>query len=131
MGQGTLVTGQINDAQTLVKKLDSAGTPPKVAMWYFYDDAQEWRLILAIPEFDSLLPQKEAVAYQRVAKALTSLSLTSLALSDLKLVRTEFPLVRAIQMLLRTSPYAVGVAHFTDTTLNGIFMKEMIVLRSA
>ena len=82
-------------------------------------------------DVDSLLPQKEAVAYQRVAKVLTSLTLTSLALSDLKLVRTDFPLVKAIQVILRTPANSVGVAHFSDTTLNGIFMKEMVVLRSA
>jgi hypothetical protein len=131
MGQNALVANQVSDAQTLIKKLDIAGTPPKVAMWYFYDDVEQWRLILAIPELDALLPKQEAVAYQRVAKVVTSLTLTSLALSDIKLVRTDFALVKAIQILMRTPPTALVVAHFSDTTLNGIFMKEMIILRSA
>ena len=131
MGQSALVESQIADAISLVKNLDATGAAPTFAMWYFYDDAGEWRLVLAGPAFDALLPKQEAVAYRRLAEAMASLSLSSLSLSDLKLVTTKSPLVQAIRMLVGTPPDGVVRAHFSDTTLNGIFIKEMIVIRSA
>lgn len=131
MGQSAVVESQIADAISLVKNLDKTGAAPTLAMWYFYDDAGEWRLVLAGPTFDALLPKQEAVAYRRLAEAMASLSLSSLSLSDLKLVTTKSPLVQAIRLLVGTPPDGVVRAHFSDTTLNGIFIKEMIVIRSA
>ena len=131
MGEETLVESQITDAIALINKLDSAGTPPTLAVWYFYDDAAEWRLIIAGPSFDGLLPKQEPVAYRKIVEAMAATSLSSLAISDLKLVRTDSPLPKALRRLVGTGPSGIARSHFIDTSLNGIFIKEMIILRSA
>jgi len=102
-----------------------------VAIWYFYDDADEWRLLLAGPAFDALLPKQEAIAYRKLAEAMSSLSLPSLGVSDLKLIETKSPLAQSLRRLVGTGPQGIVRAHFTNTTLNGIFIKEMIIMRSA
>lgn len=131
MGEKTLVESKIPDATRLIQKLDADGSSPSLAAWYFYDDADEWRLLIAGPAFDALLPKHEPVAYRKLVEAMASLSLASLSVSDLKLVSTNSPLPRALRLLIRTGPIGVAQAHFTNTTLNGIFMKEMFILRSA
>jgi hypothetical protein len=131
MGEKALVETQVTDAVELIRKLDDVGAPPNLAVWYFYDDAGDWRLIIAGPEFDALLPNKEAVAYRKVVDAMASLSLSSLTVSDVKLVHSQSPLSRALRSLIRTPPNGIVRAHFADTTLNGIFIKEMVILRSA
>jgi hypothetical protein len=131
MGDKALVESQVVDAIALTKELDSEGASPTLSVWYFYDDAAEWRLIIAGPTFDALLPKQEPVAYRKVVEAMAATSLSSLAISDLKLVRTDNPLPEALRRLVGTGPNGIARAHFTDTSLNGIFIKEMIILRSA
>jgi hypothetical protein len=131
MGEEALVESQVADAIEFIKQLDQDGVSPMLAVWYFYDDAAEWRLILAGPSFDALLPKQEALAYRKVVDALSAVHLSSLAASDVKLIESKAPLARAIRMLIGTPPNATARAHFSNTTLNGLFIRHMIVLRSA
>lgn len=131
MGEKALVEGLINDSITLVRKLDSNKVAPTLVVWYFYEDADVWRLLIAGPAFNQLLPKKEALAYQKISEAISSTDLQSLTISFVKLVESSDPLPRSLKSLVRTPPNGIIQAHFSDTTLNRIFIKEMIVLRSA
>jgi hypothetical protein len=131
MGEKALVENLITDAVGLVQKLDERGTPPTFAAWYYYDDAEEWRLLVAVPKLDTLLPKQEAVAYQKVIEALTESSPTMLGISYLKLVATNYPLLKALKFLVGTGPTGIARVHCKDCTMNGIFIKEVIILRSA
>jgi hypothetical protein len=131
VGESALVESKVADAISLVQKLDATGSSPTLAAWYYYDDADEWRLLIGGPSFEKLLPKQESVAYQKLVAAMAALSLPSLTLSDVKLVSTESPLPQALRFLLRTPPNGIARAHFTDTTINRIFIKEMVILRSA
>lgn len=130
MGEEALVESKITDAISLVQQLDLEGMPPSLALWYFYNDAAEWRLLIAGSEFDALLPKQESVAYQKLVKSMSNVPLSSLSLSDVKLIEGQSPLPLAIHRLIGTGPRGIVRAHFSDTTLNGIFIKEMVILRS-
>lgn len=130
MGDTALVEGKVADAIKLLQKLDASGDGPTMAIWYFYDDADEWRLLIAGPTFDALLPKQEVVAYRKLVEAMASLSLSSLSISDLKLLETKAPLAQALRSFVRTGPQGIVRSHFTNTTLNGIFIREMIIMRS-
>lgn len=131
MGEAALVESQVADAIALVEQLDSEAHAPKLAVWYYYDDVDEWRLLVAGPHFDELLPKQEALAYRQLVDAMGRRQLSSLTLSAVKLLRTDSPLPLALKQLIGTGTTGTTRAHFIDTTLNGIFIKEMIVLRSA
>ncbi|AMO69994.1 hypothetical protein [Zhongshania aliphaticivorans] len=131
MGEKPLVEGLIEDAIELVKDLDSSGDNPGLVVWYYYEDAGDWRLVLAGKGFDKYLPKQEALAYQKVSEAISKCSLQSLPISLVKLVRTDDALPGAIGFLIGTPPDGFMQASFTDTTINGIFIKEMLIIRSA
>jgi len=131
VGEKTLVESQFVDAIALIRKLDSVGTSPAVALWYFYDEIAEWRFILAGTEFDKLLPKDELRAYRMVVEAMAATSPSSLKISDIKLVRTDTALVKALRRLIRTGSEGVVQMHFANCTLNDVFIKEMVVLRCA
>lgn len=131
MGEKALVESQIADAIGLVRKLDADGFSPSLVVWYYYDDAGEWRLLIAGHAFDALLPKQESLAYRKVAEAMTAVSLSSLTISDVKVIPSTSALPQALRRLVGTDANGLVRAHFSDTTLNGIFIKEMIVLRSA
>jgi hypothetical protein len=131
MGDKALVENQIADAIKLIQKLDADGRAPSLAAWYYYDDADEWRLLIAGSTFDVSSPKDEVVAYKYLVETMASLSLSSLTISDLKLVSTKSPLRQALRLLIGTGPDGIVQVHCTNSTVNGIFIKEMVILRSA
>jgi hypothetical protein len=131
MGEEALVESQISDTISLVKILESQGDRPSTIIWYYFPDADEWRLLLAGPSFDALLPNQESRAYQKVAEALSKAEVTSLTIGEVKLIKTDYPLLNATRFLIGTPPDAIIRAHFKDNRVNGIFIKEMLVLRSS
>ena len=131
MGEETLVESLITDSIQLVGGLDKQGDNPTNALWYFYSEVEEWRLLVAGPAFDTLLPKHEAQAYQKVARAISLAGLDSLTIAAVKLVRTDDVLLSATKFVLKTPPTGVVRAHFRNNTFNGVFVKEMLVLRAA
>jgi hypothetical protein len=131
MADETLVESLIADSVKLVEALDLQGDKPSNVLWYFFSDAEQWRLIVAGPTFDPLLPKDEAQAYKKVATSIVAKDIDSLTIADVKLVRTNDPLLVATKPVLKTPPDRVVRAHFRDNTFNGIFVKEMLVLRAA
>jgi hypothetical protein len=131
MGEEALVESQIADSVSLLRILDGQGDKPSAAVWHYFADADEWRLLIAGPSFDALLPKDESRAYQRVAEALSKAQVVSLSIGEIKVVRTDYPVLNATRFMLKTGPDAIVRAHFKDNRINGIFIKEMLVLRSA
>jgi len=131
MGEKVLVDALINDTVNLVKKLDELSDPPTFVAWYYYDDADEWRLLLAGPSIDPLLQKQEPIAYGKVIDALSKTAPSALSVSDLKLVPTSYSLLQALKFLISTGPQGMARAHFRESTLNGIFVKEVLIMRSA
>lgn len=131
MAEEALVESNVTDSVKLVEQLDKQGDTPSNVLWNFFSDAEVWRLLVAGRTFDSLLPREESQAYQKIAKAIGSAKLTSLSIADVKLVRTDDSLLVATKLVIKTPADGVVRAHFRDNTFNGIFVKEMLVLRAA
>ncbi|HXD32937.1 MAG TPA: hypothetical protein VN643_17565 [Pyrinomonadaceae bacterium] len=131
MGEEVLVESQISDSIVLVKTLDAQTLSPSSVVWNYFSDASEWRLLLAGPAFDALLPKEEARAYQLVAEAMTSTQLSSVTIGEVKIVKSDHPLIKATHLLIGTDPQAFVRAHFRDNRIDGVFIKEMFVIRSA
>lgn len=131
MDQNTLVESKIEAAIELVRRLDAANLKPKFAAWYLYEDANEWRLLIASVALDPLLPKQEPLAYRKVVDVLSNSGITSIGVSDLKLLATTDKLPASLRMLISTGPDTIARADCQDNMLNGIFIKHVIVLRSA
>jgi len=131
MAEEALVESSVGDSVKLVEELDRQGDTPTNVLWYFFSDAEVWRLLVAGRTFDTLLPRDESQAYQKIARAIRSANLTSLSIADVKLVRTDDSLLTATKFVIKTPANGVVRAHFRDNTFNGVFVKEMLVLRAA
>lgn len=131
MGEKTLVESQIADSIELIKHLDSSGYQLSLGVWYYYDDVDEWRLIIVGENFDKQLPQQEPLAYRVIAEAISAKNLSSITISEVKIMKSDEPLTKTMKFLIGTGPTGIARAHFRNITISGIFIKEMIVLRSA
>jgi hypothetical protein len=131
MVEELLVESEIADSVTLVKTLDRRGDAPSIVVWHYFSDAEEWRLLVAGPTFDSLLPGDEARAYLKIAEAVNDAQVASLTIGKVKVERTTNPLLSVATTLVHTDPRGIVRAHFKGVSINGIFVKEMVVLRAA
>jgi len=131
MAEEALVESSVTDSVKLVAELDKQGDTPSNVVWYYFSDAEVWRLLVAGKAFDALLPRDESQAYQKISRAIGNAMLTSLSIADVKLVRTDDSLLVATKFVIKTPAHGVVRAHFRDNTFNGIFVKEMLVLRAA
>ena len=131
MAEEALVESLVQDSIKLVEELDRQAAAPTNALWYYFSDAEEWRFLIAGPTFDSLLPQHQIQAYEKLARAIAKENFYSLSIAHVKLVRTDDPILVATKFVVTTPPNAVIRAHFRDNVFNGIFVKEMLVLRAA
>jgi hypothetical protein len=131
MAEEALEESLVLDSIKLVEELDKQGDAPTNALWYFASDAEEWLFLVAGPTFDSLLPQNEFQAYEKIGRAIAKAGFYSLNIGDVKPVRTDDPILVATKSVVTTRPDAVVRAHFRGNVFNGIFVKEMLVLRAA
>jgi hypothetical protein len=131
MAETALVDGLVEESIELVKELDEGKYKPSKVIWYYYDDVDSWRLIIVNNEMDKLLPKQEPLAYKVIAEAINKVDLSSLSISEVKLMRSDDPLISTLGFLMKTGPDNFVKGNFSDTTLNGIFIKDMVILRSA
>lgn len=131
MAETTLVECLIEDTIELVKKLDESKYKPTKVMWYYYDDVDTWRLIIVNKEIDKLLPNKEPLAYKIIAEIINEKNLSALSISEIKLMKSDDALVKTTSFLIGTGKDSLMKASFSDTTINGIFIKDMLIMRSA
>lgn len=131
MAEETLVESLVIDSMKLVEELDKQGDTPTNVLWYYFSDAEDWGLLVAGKTFDQLLPKDVLKAYLKIAKAFGKANLDSLTIADVKLVRTDDPILVATKFVIQTPPDGVVRAHFRNNTFNGIYVKEMLILRAA
>lgn len=131
MAEEALVESLVGDSVRLVGELDRQGDAPTNALWHYHSEADEWRLLIAGPTFDRLLPQQQEQAYLKAAQAIASARLDSLTIADVKLVRTDDRVLVATRSVVKTDARAVVRAHFRNNTCNGLFVREMLILRAA
>jgi hypothetical protein len=131
MAETALVEGLLEDSIELVKELDEGQYKPSKVIWYYYDDVDSWRLIIVNNEMDKLLPKQEPIAYKVIAEAINKKDLSSLSISEVKLMKSDDPLIATLGFLIRTGPDEIVKTNFSDTTINRMFLKDMVILRSA
>jgi hypothetical protein len=72
------------------------------------------------------------LAYKAVADALAVLKGSAVEISDIKVIRTDEPLVTVLGMMIRTGPTpALSLARLTNNYINGILIQDALLYRLA
>jgi hypothetical protein len=134
MAENTVVKEQLTDEMIeagaqLTQKLDELGLPIPVAMWFFLPDINEWRLMFASPQLSAEGPRAVYEKIEEARKALGTLA-ERLPLSAIGLLDTNHQLVQLLRITLRTPP-GVSRVRFSKNTINGHFIDDALIYRSA
>lgn len=121
MDQNSLV----NDGHALLKALDDASIPPRLAMWVHSPDTDIWKLWVVPPS--SLTDKRDF--YRQVAKAISRRKndLAGLDASDTEMILDTHPAAKGLKRFMKMPGF--GGARFTGNTFNGFYLPDGIILR--
>jgi hypothetical protein len=98
----------------------------RAAFWWYFSEAEEWRLVIATPLVDEVGPLS---AYGLIQTKLSSISPPlTLALQNISLISPKDDRVKAFKKALKIAPDPVGI-RFTRSALNGAYIEDAYVYR--
>lgn len=117
----------VSSGHALIKAMDRDGLPPQLAMWVHNSDTDTWKLWIVPP---AAMTDKHEF-YRRIAEIISKHrnDLGDISASDIEMVAATHPGVLGIAQFL----YAPGLvsAHFSGNMVNGFYVPDGIILRSA
>src|SRR5207248_10011952 len=118
-----LVDSRLDDGRRLIEDLDQNGFDVKAALWYYFVEPGEWRLLIASSMVPSEGPRK---AYKRLQGLLPKDS--AIELRNISLVSPNDEQISLLRQVIRTGPGITNL-HFVGTTINGVFIPDAFIYR--
>lgn len=121
--------GKVTAGQTLLRRLDENGIAVDAAMWFYFSEKEDWKLVLSLPD---LVAQGPQAAYREVQRVLSAAQPSiGLELFDVTLGRPNSEPIDAFRGVIRTQPDAIGQLRFTKCVFNGQLVEDALVYRFA
>jgi len=118
---------RIAAGRTLLKELDLDGVKVDAALWYYFSDKENWKLVLSLPD---LIPNGPKAAYQEVQRVLLAAEPPiGIELADITVARPNSDPINLFRGVFRTKPDAIGQNRFTQCVFNGQLIEDALVYR--
>ncbi len=120
----------IKSGENLIKKLDKKQAQVKSALWFFMPEERVWTFLIASPLVDLEGPKK---FYKKIIEANRS-SKTSeriISINNVSVTSPSEPLIQIINLISITGSESIQSVRFTGGTINGFFIEDCYIYRSA
>jgi len=126
-----LVEKDIEDGRKLVEALDRSNFNLVGALWFYFADSREWRLLLVSPLVDTIGPSG---CYRRIQSVLKDMSYDlatsfGIPLSRIAVKSPWDSLIRLLKMAIQTDRRGISKIRFTRNTINGVFIEDALIYR--
>lgn len=125
MDKPMLVDADMKAGEALLSKLDEIEFNVKAALWFYVQDSEEWRLIIASPIVDKDGQKK---AYETVQSQLQELNGRELSLRNISLVSPGDKLIKALKSVFKLDK-AISPIRFTRNVIDGMFIEDAYIYR--
>jgi hypothetical protein len=126
MDKATLVDAQVDDGKKLIQALDAAKVDVQAAMWFYFTESNDWRLVIATPLMDVIGPMKTyEIIQNEMEKSLPDLSVK---LRNIFLVNPQHKLIRLMKIAVGTGKTISGI-RFTQNVINNILIEDAYIYR--
>jgi hypothetical protein len=117
----------VRDGAALVRKLDESDWRVSAAFWFYFPDANAWRLLIASPEVEEKGPRE---AYTAVQSAMATLAPADrgLSLEDIGVVPSDHPLIKLLRVFITTGRDIARI-RFSKNVINGHFIDDALIYR--
>jgi hypothetical protein len=96
MGQALLVTVDIPLGAEVLSALDTAGLDPKVVMWAYFSDYEDWRLVIASRHFDGRSMRE---CYRLIIKAMDAAGISSFRAPEVFVCPMDEPFIKRLRRI--------------------------------
>lgn len=121
-----LVDKDIEDGRKLIEALDKSMSNLVGALWFYYSDSREWRLLLVSPLVDSAGPRN---CYKVIQSVIEHMSRDfGISLSRISVLSPTDNLIRLLKVAIRTGK-EISEIRFTSSTINGVFVEDALIYR--
>ena len=125
MAKALLVNLDLDAGLDVLRALDAAEVPVKVALWAFLEEYEDWRLILASPKFDAVgIPEGFGI----IRKATDAAGITIDRTPALVPMRMNSPFIRELRRLFGKAKSVDGM-RLGGQTIGGRYLEDAYVYR--
>lgn len=127
MVETILTKEMIEIGAILVRKLDERGLNPDAALWLYFPEEKQWKLVVVESELGILGPKK---IYQKIQQILADSAneLSGLSLDDVSLTKPDAPIIVLLRVAIRTGPGISGI-RFKNNVINGTLIEDAYIYR--
>lgn len=121
-----LVNEYIEEAIHLIQELDNNDIKVDSALWYYFDEAEEWRFIIATPIVDEKGPLEAYKIIGNIVKKNNIFYYTPL--NKLTLMSPNDPLIKLLKLGVKTGP-KLSKLRFQNRFINNVFIEDALIYR--
>ena len=126
MAKEILVDDYIAEAIVLIEALDNDGFIIDSALWYYFVEADEWRLIIATPSVDKDGP---LATYKKVNKVIKEKNIfIETPFRKLTVMSPNDPLIKFLKLLIKTGP-TISKIRIQNKFINNIQIEDALIFR--
>lgn len=121
-----LVNEYIEEAINLINELDNNNIKVDSALWYYFEEAEEWRFIIATPIVDE---KGLFEAYKIIGNIINKNNIFyHTPLNKLTLMSPNDPLIKLLKHGVRTGPKLAKI-RFQNNFINNVFIEDALIYR--
>lgn len=126
MAKEILVSEYIDEAINLISELDNSGFVINSALWYYFEEAEEWRLIIATSIVDKDGPLQ---TYKVINKFIKDKNIfIHTPLRKLTVISPNDPLIKLLRMAIKTGP-TISKIRFQNNFINNVQIEDALIYR--
>jgi len=119
----TLTENTIRSGEALVRNLDDINAGVTAALWFYFSDIEDWKLLVCLPGKG----QKEA--YKFIQRALHKKDEpVDIRIDQIGVINPAAPIIQLLASAISTGPGISGV-RFTNSTINGTLIEDAHIYR--
>jgi hypothetical protein len=120
-----LVGPDIEAGKQLVRALDASGLDVRAAFWLYLEEAEEWRLYIAMPHVKEQDPRE---AYSKVLKELNENQISTIRLSQISVIDSTDGLATVLSLAFNTGPGITDI-DVVGNAFNGVYVRAAHIYR--
>ena len=110
-----------------VRKLDEHHLRPIAALWFYFPDEEQWKLIIVEYDVATLGPKE---VYRKIQQIFVDSQdeLSGLSLDDVTLAKPDAPIISLLRVAIKTGPEISGI-RFKNNVINGTLIEDAYIYR--
>ena len=121
-----LTERQIDAGERLLKRLDECKLNVDAALWFYFPDKENWKLVLSLPDIVELGPK---AGYKEVQRVLSHVEdPVGIELVDVVLARRNSELLSLLKRAIKTGP-GISRIRFSKNVINGRLIDDALIYR--